>query len=81
MEATLGISLYKLSLPQISKNTMSFSLSLMFSLQQNWITKEPKKFCPEAGEGREVAQTMYTHVSKYINNKINFQKDKIGSGL
>jgi hypothetical protein len=35
MEAMLGISLYS-SLSQTSKNTMSFLLSLMFSLQQNW---------------------------------------------
>jgi hypothetical protein len=28
------------------------------------------RFCPEAGGGGEVVQIMYTHVSKYKNDKI-----------
>jgi hypothetical protein len=60
---------------------MSFLLSPMFSLQQNQRTRGQNRFCPEAGVGwgggagekegeREVAQTMYTHVSKCKNDKI-----------
>jgi hypothetical protein len=50
---------------------MSFLLSLMFSLQQIWRTRGQNTFCPEAGVGGgEVAQIMYTHVSKYKNDKI-----------
>jgi hypothetical protein len=44
----------------------------MFSLQQNQRTRGQNRLCPEVGgDGRseEVAQTMYTHVSKYKNNK------------
>jgi hypothetical protein len=43
----------------------------MFSLQQNQRTRGWNKFCSETG-GRgsgEVAQTMYTHVSKCKNDK------------
>jgi hypothetical protein len=46
----------------------------MSYLQQNWRTRERNSFCPEAGEGRELAQTMYTHVSKCKNNKIKINK-------
>jgi hypothetical protein len=62
----------QLSLSQTGKNTMPFLLSLMFSLQQNQRTRGQNRLCPEVGgDGRseEVAQTMYTHVSKYKNNK------------
>jgi hypothetical protein len=45
---------------------MSFFLSLMFSLQQNWRTRgsAPKQ------EWGEVTQTMYTHVNKCKNDEI-----------
>jgi hypothetical protein len=46
----------------------------MFSLQQNWRRRGQKRFCIEAGV--VVAQTMYTHVSKYKNNKIKGGKKK-----
>jgi hypothetical protein len=45
----------------------------MFSLQQNW-RREWNRICLEAGNwwgGEMVAQTMYIHVSKCKNNKIN----------
>jgi hypothetical protein len=51
----------------------------MFFLQQNQRTRGWNRFCPEAGRGRgkelgrprqEVAQIMYTHVSKCKNDKI-----------
>jgi hypothetical protein len=48
-------------------------MSFILSLQQNQRTRGQNRFCPEVGEvGRsgEVAQTMYTHVSKCKNNKI-----------
>jgi hypothetical protein len=50
MEATLGLSLYSY-LFQSSKNAISFLLSLMFSLQQNWI-QEGEQVLPESGVGR-----------------------------
>jgi hypothetical protein len=47
----------------------------MFSLQQNPRTRGRNRFCLEAvGVGREVAQTMYTHVSKCKNDKIKAEK-------
>jgi hypothetical protein len=60
-----------LSLSQASKNAMPFLLSLLFSLQQYW-RKGQYRFCLEVrgwGTGGEMAQTMYTHVNKYINIK------------
>jgi hypothetical protein len=48
----------------------------MSSLQQNQRTRGQNRFCPEAGMGSMggvVAQTMYTHVSKCKNDKINFK--------
>jgi hypothetical protein len=70
VEAMLGISL---SLSQTSKNDMSFSLSLMFSLQQNW-RRGKKGFCLEVrgvggegrcrGQGGELTQTMYAYMNK-----------------
>jgi hypothetical protein len=67
MEITQGISL-RSYLYQTSKNTISFSLSLMLSLQQNWPTRGWN-----GGGGLEgkVIQAMYTHVSKCKINKRN----------
>jgi hypothetical protein len=48
---------------------MSFLLSLIFSLQQNWRTRRRE-------EG-EVAQTMYTYVSKCKNDKIKEIKKRL----
>jgi hypothetical protein len=63
MEAMLGISLYSCLFLKLAK-TLSFLLSLVFSLTK----LENKKWgCGVVGE---VAQTMYTHVSKYKNDKI-----------
>jgi hypothetical protein len=43
----------------------------LFSLQQNWRTRGQNTFFPEAGVGGgEVAQIMYTQVSKHKNDKI-----------
>jgi hypothetical protein len=61
MEATLGISLHSY-LYLNWQNTVSFLLSLIFSLQQNQITPARNGF------GEEV-QIMYTHVSKCKNDK------------
>jgi hypothetical protein len=47
---------------------MSFSLSLTFSLQQNW-RRGWNRLCPE-----KMAQTMYTHVSKCKNEKRRKEK-------
>jgi hypothetical protein len=43
----------------------------MFSLQQNW-RRGQNRFCLEArGEEGEMAQTMYAHMNKWINNNNN----------
>jgi hypothetical protein len=55
---------------------MSFSLSPIFSPQQNWRTRGQNRFCPEVGVGVRVAQTMYTCVSKCKNDKIKVEKTK-----
>jgi hypothetical protein len=78
METTLGISLYLYL--KLTK-TMSFLLSPMFCLQQN----QKRGFCTEAENEKlgkknggkqwgEVAQTMYTYISKCNNDKIKERK-------
>jgi hypothetical protein len=59
----------------------------MFSLQQNQ-RRGWNRFCLEAGywgageDGREVAQTMYTHVRKCKNDKIKGgEKKKCSKGI
>jgi hypothetical protein len=42
----------------------------MFSFHQNWRIRGWNRFCLEAEGGEEVAQTMYTHVSKCKNDAI-----------
>jgi hypothetical protein len=73
IEAILGISLYIYLYIKLAKTLFLFYYLFCFSLQQNWRTSGRNRFCPEAGgkwgEG-EVAQTMYTHVSKCKNDKI-----------
>jgi hypothetical protein len=64
MEAMLGISLYISPYLKLEKNAMS-SLSLMFSLQQNWRIRRWNRFCLDAGA------CAYIHVSKCKNGKIN----------
>jgi hypothetical protein len=68
MEAMLGISLYSYLYFKLIKSAISFLLSLMLSLQQNQ-RRGWNRFCLEVGwgEGRKVAQTMYTYVSKWKN--------------
>jgi hypothetical protein len=46
LEAMPGISLYSYLYLKLAK-TLSFSLSLMFSLQQNQRTRGQKRFCPD----------------------------------
>jgi hypothetical protein len=60
-------------------------MSFLLSLQQNWRRRQ-NRFCLEAGggwvrrslwgvgEGERVAQTMYTHMNKCINNFKNKNK-------
>jgi hypothetical protein len=70
MEAMPGISLHNYLYLKLAK-ILSFLLSLIFSLQQNERTRGQNKFCPEVvGRGKEVVQTMYTHVSKCKNDKM-----------
>jgi hypothetical protein len=67
MEAMLGISV---QLSQASKNTMSFLLSLMFSLQQNPRRRRQNRFCQEVGGGGEEVASLYTDVIKCKKNNI-----------
>jgi hypothetical protein len=66
----------QLSLPQTSK-TMSFLLSLTFSLEQNQRSSWQNRLCLEVERGLEVAQIMCTQISKHKNNKINERKNII----
>jgi hypothetical protein len=62
---------------------MSFLLSLKFSLQHR--RRRWNRFClfcrgvGDVGGGGEVAQTMYTHVSKCKNDKIKGEKNILKS--
>jgi hypothetical protein len=67
---------------------VSFLLSLIFSLQQNWRTRGQNRFSLEVrglagweeeesrGQGGEMAQTMYTYMNKYKNNKKEKETNK-----
>jgi hypothetical protein len=52
MEAMLGFFLHNYLYLKLSKNTMSFLLSFMFSLQENQRTRRRNRFCLEVGVGR-----------------------------
>jgi hypothetical protein len=50
----------ELSLFQTSKNVMSFLLSHIFSLQQNWRTRVWNRFCPEVvGQRKWLTQCIH----------------------
>jgi hypothetical protein len=73
MEAMLEISLYSYLYPKLAK-TLSFFLSLKFSLQQNQ-RRGQNRFCLEASGGRGWhRQSMYTHVSKCKNDKVKGER-------
>jgi hypothetical protein len=76
MEAMLGISQYSYPNVKVAKNTMSFLLLFMSSLQENW-RRGQNRFCLEArswgkkqgqgeggGQGEEMAPTMYARMNK-----------------
>jgi hypothetical protein len=68
MEATLGISLYSyLYLKQAKMLCLSYYLFCFFF---NKIREQEGGTGSSQKEDREVAQTMYIHVSKYKNDKI-----------
>jgi hypothetical protein len=68
IEAMLGISLYSYLYLKLAK-TLSFSLSFMlFSYKIG--EQEGRTLEVELVSGGEVAQRMYTHVSKCRNDKI-----------
>jgi hypothetical protein len=76
MEAMLGISLYSYLNLKLAKQYVFLNFSYVFS---------SNKIGEEGGTGsawklwgsmREVAQTMYTHVSKCKNDKIKERKKK-----
>jgi hypothetical protein len=76
---TLGIFLYYLYL-KLEKNAIFFLLSLMFFLQQSRRTRRQNRSCLQVGVGGEVAQIMYTHVSKCKNDKIKLKKKRKKQG-
>jgi hypothetical protein len=87
MEATLGISLYSYLYPKLAK-TLRLSYYLLCFLF-NRIGKEEGRM-GSAGNGswdggvsgwEEVAQTMYTHVSKCENDEIKRTKNKTQNRL
>jgi hypothetical protein len=64
VEAMLGISLYSYLYLKLAKHHTFLIIFYIFFLLQNWRTREWSRFCLEAGWRGEVAQTMYTHISK-----------------
>jgi hypothetical protein len=71
MGATLGLSLYSYLYLKLAKMPCFSYYLLLFLLQQNQRTRGQNRFCLETGEvGGEMAQIMYTHVSKCKNDKI-----------
>jgi hypothetical protein len=76
MEKTQRISLYSYLHLKLAK-TLFFFLSYIFFLHQNQRTRGQNRFCLMAGKrGVEVAQIMYTRVSKCKNDKIKLKKQK-----
>jgi hypothetical protein len=78
MKAMLGISLYSSLYFKLAK-TMSYRLCFLFS--KNWRTRWTNRLCTETGEREEgkrleVAQTMYTHVSKCKKRQNRGEKKK-----
>jgi hypothetical protein len=69
MEATLGISLYNYVYLKLAE-MLCFSYHLCFLSNKIGELEGGNRFCLEAGVGREVAQAMYTDVSKRKNDKI-----------
>jgi hypothetical protein len=71
MEATLGISLYCYFYLKLAK-TLCFSYYLLCFLFNKIEQEGGTGSAQKRGGVGEVAQIMYTHVSKYKNDKIKF---------
>jgi hypothetical protein len=67
MEAMLGISVY--SYPYLKLAKMLCLSYYLFCFLFNKIGEEAEQVLPGSGGWGEVAQTMYTHMNKCINNK------------
>jgi hypothetical protein len=80
MEATLGNSLYSYLHLNLAK-TLFFLFSLRFFSSTKLENKRAEQVLPGSGEvwGGEVAQIMYTHASKWKNDKIKLKKKKESS--
>jgi hypothetical protein len=72
MEATLGISLYIYLYLKLAKTICLSHYLLCFLFSK--IGEEGRTGLPGSREEEEVAQTMYTHVSKCKNDKIKGEK-------
>jgi hypothetical protein len=73
VKTMLGNSLYSYLYLKLAK-MLCLSYYLMFSLQQNQRTAGRRRRYGKV----QVAQTMYTHVSKCKNDKIIIKKEKFG---
>jgi hypothetical protein len=73
-----NLSVYP-SLPQTSKNTVFLIVSYVFSSTKLENKRVEQVLPRKGGDGMsgEVAQTMYTHVSKCKNDKIKERKKKM----
>jgi hypothetical protein len=69
MVTTLGISLYSFLYLKLAK-TLCFSYYLLCFIF-NKVREQEGGTC-SAGSGREVAQIMYTHISKCKNDEIKY---------
>jgi hypothetical protein len=76
MEATLGISLYSYLYLKLAKCYVFLIISCVFS-STKLENKRVEQVLPRIGRGVEMAQTMYTHVSKYKNDKIKNKRKRV----
>jgi hypothetical protein len=73
VEAMLGISLYSYLYHKLAK-ALCLSYYLLCFLFNKTVEQEGRTGSAQKWELGEVAQTMYTHMSKCKNNKIKFKK-------
>jgi hypothetical protein len=75
MEAMLGISLYSYLYPKLAKTLcLSYYLLSFLCIKIGVENETCSAWKWGVGEGAEVAQTMYIHVSKCKNSKIKGEK-------
>jgi hypothetical protein len=70
LEATLGISLYNYLYLKLAKHYVFLIIFYVFSSRKLENKRAEQVLHRQGGKGEEVAQTMYSHVSKCNNDKI-----------